>query len=987
MAADVHDDDGRAVDEDYNGEEPGTREEEAPLIRGRSGAPLTAPHSPKHHRGRRRTSAGRLSSVRVVLLAVAAAAAVAVSSWLCRPWLDRVWALWRPPGSSLLTAVPWASGSGAVDAESAAFWWLEPALSRWTSAAFVHQHLRALADAHGITERTAALPEGLLLPGLDAAPPAASGLSGFPALGALQRVAADSSAPAPSSYYTALLYDSFRSLPFLTGTSALPGPLAMSAAALRHVRLVDGRLKLHLPPAWLLPPPRPPPDTPDDAAQGSEPTPDLPPIPSARRPSDYWYEAEVAADGYEAFEATGWAQRLEAAQRVTMRGLRTWSNSTHWPLPSFQPSYGHSNERRPTPFSSAAEPLSFHSLDGVCHATQTDFPRRSHGRLPYHADPYLMLQQNANALHKLVRQSRTSLLPASDPPVTSLLATALHTLLLSYIPVDVEYGPLDYADPAQCAQVVDHEYILDSKWLSNPWHTFGDWIVPAATLLHDPCFFPLDVPLSALAAPADGHSWYWNSSAYATHNDSAACPSCPLPHARASRPDWVPARDARLLAGGQAADHLLSTEHRWFLSQHRHDDKGSVMFGPLAEGAVLPQVSSVASSRSIPSVCIKDAVVGVPWYFLFPTWTFVSMDADREEWEMYRLSQHLDHMDSALQQWAQQAGQDPLTELRRARMVDLPTFRSLHAAFLAKLRQRGVATDTASLPAGQWIGQDIRPLGWLPPSHEEWLTRHPQYDGSEADDPSLARLRRHRWAGDGPAAPVFAAERGRPFNDAEVDDLLDRIAFHSPAHALHADVQRRFEGKGTPRRLRLLVVDRQRSRFLRHVDAVREAAEAAGFEAVVAEFDALFHLHEWRARIEFVRGFDVVLAVHGAGLVNLVHMLPNAALLVELFPECWCHNDPGRSMYGGRLAHHAQVRSLVLGVPCPRNDNAAECFNKDDEALRRRGVFVDRADYASRDEVRGTFSAVFSHVHHHFLTLPSCEIRETTAPVVQMRKD
>ena len=933
-----------------------------------------------HHRPKPSTSLPLHRSSSRILLALTLLALLSAASWwshLLSSWLHL--SPWLSPSS--LSSPPPPLSEAEVDA--VAFWWLDPALNKWPSAALQHSHLLHLASLHSITATTTHLPPHLSLSPHPPSPNAS--LSPFPPLSAFHSALA-SPPPPPSSYYTSLVYDSFLSLPLLTPYAALPGPLSLSSAALRHVRLIDGRLHLHLSPPSLIPPP-PLPTTPLATPWPSPPPSPYPTSPTlSSSPPSYPYEPPSSSPSPDAYEASPWSHRLLPEHLHTLRGLRTWSNSTRWPLPSHHSgrvplSNGTSPPCAYPPALAPGSPLSFSALDGWCHATQVDYPRRSHGRLPFHPDPYLMLQANTHALYRLVHQSAT-------PTLGSFLATGLHNPDLTSIPLTISHTPLDYADPTQCAQVVEHEYVVDSKWTGNAWHTFGDWIMPLATLLHDPCFFPLDVPVAALQG-VEGErgkaEWYWNTTRYDRVGEGVDEARPPLPHARLRREGWVPRRDSRLLSGPQAQDHILATEHRHFTSVHRTADPGPSFLAPLSPGTPLPAVSSVNSSRTLGAVCIKDVVVGVPWYYVLPTWTFLDLDVDRLQWEQHRMGQHLQRLDDVINDFAHRT-ERPLVGGRRERMVGPEQYELLKARLDAHLSKRGMPVTPPPLPA-EWYGKDIGPMGWVPPSHSAWLAAHPEYEGKEEVDPWLRRLAPHRQATGG----VFRAEVGRSFSEEEADALLERAAYHHAAHPLHAEVKRKVEEekREVPPRLRLLLLDRRRSRFVRHVEVVKATAEAVGFSVTTTDFEYLRELHEWRERVELVRSFDVLVAVHGAGLVNMVHMLPNAGLVVELFPECWCYNDPGRNMYGGRLASYAQVRSVVVGVPCPALASAvADCPSAPVLAeLVDRGVMLNRSTYADEEEVRGSVGALLSHVLANFLTLPRAQVVEARHPLVQIHAD
>ena len=360
-----------------------------------------------------------------------------------------------------------------------------------------HSHLRNVAEAEGVTATTTA---AQYTPASPSSPP----------LSALQSALSS----LPSLPLLLLLRPPLRLLPLPPSHRRLlrrprpPSPSATPPSATSASSTAASSSTSLLPPSPPLPLSLPPASDLQSRADGDDGSSSPQRCPSPPYP----YEPHISAACDEAFEATGWAQRLESKTHPhTLRGLRTWSNSTHWPLPShhtgqLQVGGGiRKSDRREKgePVGrwkgpSEEPPLIFAALDGYCHATQTDFPRRSHGRLPYLLDPYAMARQNSDAVLRLLAQSQTA-------EGASFLSTGLHNPDLTSIPVEVSYEPLDYADPQQCAVRVDHEYVVDSRWTGNAWHTFGDWMVPLQSLLHDPCFPPAGrAPAGAALARREG---------------------------------------------------------------------------------------------------------------------------------------------------------------------------------------------------------------------------------------------------------------------------------------------------------------------------------------------------------------------------------------------------------------------------------------------------------------------------------------------------
>ncbi|KAL7099110.1 hypothetical protein ACP275_09G061900 [Erythranthe tilingii] len=80
------------------------------------------------------------------------------------------------------------------------------------------------------------------------------------------------------------------------------------------------------------------------------------------------------------------------------------------------------------------------------------------------------------------------------------------------------------------------------------------------------------------------------------------------------------------------------------------------------------------------------------------------------------------------------------------------------------------------------------------------------------------------------------------------------------------------------RRLRMLIVSRNNTRFLKNEGEVGNMARGLGFEVVVREIEQNISLVA-----RFVNSFDVIMGVHGAGLTNMV-FLPDNAVVVEIVP-------------------------------------------------------------------------------------------------------
>ncbi|KAL6627542.1 hypothetical protein ACP70R_031268 [Stipagrostis hirtigluma subsp. patula] len=109
--------------------------------------------------------------------------------------------------------------------------------------------------------------------------------------------------------------------------------------------------------------------------------------------------------------------------------------------------------------------------------------------------------------------------------------------------------------------------------------------------------------------------------------------------------------------------------------------------------------------------------------------------------------------------------------------------------------------------------------------------------------------------------------------------MADFTRFLREAYALprHAAVSPAREPGKKPR---LLLIHRGHNRRLLNEEEVARAAEAAGFEAVVAELRGDTPERE-QARL--VNSFDVLVGVHGAGMTNTL-FLPPGAVVIQVVP-------------------------------------------------------------------------------------------------------
>ncbi|XP_030460066.1 beta-1,2-xylosyltransferase XYXT1-like isoform X1 [Syzygium oleosum] len=117
---------------------------------------------------------------------------------------------------------------------------------------------------------------------------------------------------------------------------------------------------------------------------------------------------------------------------------------------------------------------------------------------------------------------------------------------------------------------------------------------------------------------------------------------------------------------------------------------------------------------------------------------------------------------------------------------------------------------------------------------------------------------------------------------------------------------------GDPRKPRLLIVARKRTRSFTNPARIAKMAKAVGFEAVVAEAD--MNVPRFA---ELMNSCDAVMGVHGAGLTNMV-FLPDNAVLIQIVPLAgdWLSRtyfgDPSRDMNLRYLEYKIGVRESTL---------------------------------------------------------------------------
>lgn len=135
--------------------------------------------------------------------------------------------------------------------------------------------------------------------------------------------------------------------------------------------------------------------------------------------------------------------------------------------------------------------------------------------------------------------------------------------------------------------------------------------------------------------------------------------------------------------------------------------------------------------------------------------------------------------------------------------------------------------------------------------------------------------------------------------------------------------------KNKSRRPRLLIISRQRTRRLRNEYDVAELARSVGFDVSVKEMG-------WQVSsvAKFVNSFDVMVAVHGAGITNMV-FLPENAVVIQIVPfglEILSRNYfeiPSKDMNLRYLEYKVEVRESSL----------VEKYGIRNEVLNRDGLY------------------------------------------------
>ncbi|KAG6411131.1 hypothetical protein SASPL_129205 [Salvia splendens] len=162
------------------------------------------------------------------------------------------------------------------------------------------------------------------------------------------------------------------------------------------------------------------------------------------------------------------------------------------------------------------------------------------------------------------------------------------------------------------------------------------------------------------------------------------------------------------------------------------------------------------------------------------------------------------------------------------------------------------------------------------------------------------------------------------------------------------ELERGFVGgcKNKSRRPRLLIISRQRTRRLRNEYEVAELARSVGFNVSMREMGG-----DVSSVARFVNDFDVMVAVHGAGMTNMV-FLPENAIVVQIVPfgvefnAKDCFENSSRDMNLRYLEYKVEVRESSL---VEKYGVGSEVF--DLQSLYNKGWNVYRSIYLDEQDV------------------------------------
>ena len=291
----------------------------------------------------------------------------------------------------------------------------------------------------------------------------------------------------------------------------------------------------------------------------------------------------------------------------------------------------------------------------------------------------------------------------------------------------------------------------------------------------------------------------------------------------------------------------------------------------------------------------------------------------------------------------------------------------LHSEFVRALTANGITDHVdgvTELEDSEWWMRSS-PLDYENESYESWWRKKNQ----------------KMTGGTKPLKPGKVAY-GRPFS-------VEEVAFYCKIIENIRQSRSQLRNTSDLTRLRLLLITRGRRGIL-HPAAFVQAAKEVGFEVVQDDFRGASTLDEWHQHLEFLRSFHVIFSPHGAGLTNVLWMLPNRAVLVELYPECWCYSFSTRFMYSRGLASHAQVRTINLGVPCRASQRhfLESCWVNQAPPVTphtiQQGLYVETETPQNISHVKKMATELFLYLHDRYLTIPLYTAKTINLPIIDM---
>ncbi|XP_019167313.1 PREDICTED: uncharacterized protein LOC109163046 [Ipomoea nil] len=159
------------------------------------------------------------------------------------------------------------------------------------------------------------------------------------------------------------------------------------------------------------------------------------------------------------------------------------------------------------------------------------------------------------------------------------------------------------------------------------------------------------------------------------------------------------------------------------------------------------------------------------------------------------------------------------------------------------------------------------------------------------------------------------------------------------------------EDSGSPRRPRLMMISRKKTRMVMNEDEVLEMAEKLGYEVVKAEASISTNLSTFAG---VVNSCDVLMGVHGAGLTNMV-FLPDNGVVIQVIPlgeiDGFGMRDfgyPSAYLNVKYLEYKIGVNESSLVDSYPLDD----AVFKDPQSIHRKGWTVLRSIYLDQQNVR-----------------------------------